>query len=382
MTNNDAQITILESLRVQSYLLPEFLSAKQIKSGIKPLTYARLLIDAWQFYWEQVDLLIENYTSNGIIDANGRLSLIMEAERLLRGQTNEYLSIDVLTSYEFSKRDFGHKDLAKIWEPIKALFDNALQHHYIDENVISISDKNGSFELPFSYAAVPENLRTSFSRWFEARNLNDHELQQWAIDYKDFIFIGRDEQTTSLLLRKGIEWATIHLNFWAKADPCKEEWLKSWQQRIEIAKDLIRQNSSGIGTVSVMVQNETKELSPDPLSPVYNTLDDIFKPEYSNNINAFIQLLRETDKPCINEDYHYDPSYKNKGVFAVWLAALYSKGVIIHPGNRVVKANLLNAKFPLLNISGATIDKPGEKATQDYQHYFIRRIEEVKANKH
>jgi hypothetical protein len=102
---------------------------------------------------------------------------------------------------------------------------------------------------------------------------------------------------------------------------------------------------------------------------------DLFiKPEL---IDKCLNLLRETDKPCINDEGKY---LRNKGAFVVWFIALQDKKMFNQSfTNDIERAETLNFNFEDLNISESLFRQPNRRATDSYKKHFEV---EISAKKH
>ncbi len=114
----------------------------------------------------------------------------------------------------------------------------------------------------------------------------------------------------------------------------------------------------------------------------YNNLDDLFKDEFKQKFENFIQLLRETDPPCIDENCNYDIMHKSKAVIVIWYKALEYKGVVERLSDSKEIAKLLNKKFIGLNISDSMIRAKNINAKIDHETDFRTSIAAIKAQKH
>ena len=140
------------------------------------------------------------------------------------------------------------------------------------------------------------------------------------------------------------------------------------------------------GQVSNFIAREVlnepeRSLPAKPEKTNYISFDDLFKEEYKSNIELFIQLLREIDKPCLDEGYNYNNAYKQKSVFYVWYNALVYKQIIFGDVvDRVEIARLLNGKFNGLNVSPSLYSNLNStNATENYKDFFDSQIAAIKA---
>ena len=112
----------------------------------------------------------------------------------------------------------------------------------------------------------------------------------------------------------------------------------------------------------------------------YKSFDDLFKEEYKTKIEDFIAILRETEKPCINEGYDYNATYRQKAVFFVWFDALVYKQIIhrdVTDRNEI--ARLLNQKFTGLDVSGSLYSNDSmTNAREVHKDYFEAQITAIK----
>lgn len=100
---------------------------------------------------------------------------------------------------------------------------------------------------------------------------------------------------------------------------------------------------------------------------------DIFK--YPTTINECLQLLRETDKPCIDDDNRY---ISQKGVFVMWFSVLRFLGFFKFSILKDIEiAKTLNHNFEGLNISVSMIRQPNPRAKR-YQMNFTDSISAIK----
>ncbi len=93
-------------------------------------------------------------------------------------------------------------------------------------------------------------------------------------------------------------------------------------------------------------------------------------------VNVCLNLLRETEKPCINDENEY---LRNKGVFIVWFYALERKKIFNYTfANDNERADTLNHNFPKLNISASLFRQSNERAKSRYQNHFENEIAAIK----
>lgn len=112
---------------------------------------------------------------------------------------------------------------------------------------------------------------------------------------------------------------------------------------------------------------------------VYETLEEIFKPEYQSKIREFIQLLRETEKPAISDDNNYIGN--DIGVVSVWYNSLESKGIVEKASNDAQIAALLKGKFIGLEMSESHLRSKRIRAKQNYKSHFDTEIAAIKTKK-
>lgn len=101
---------------------------------------------------------------------------------------------------------------------------------------------------------------------------------------------------------------------------------------------------------------------------------DLFnKPEI---IYKYLNILRETDKPCINDGNKY---LRNKGAFVVWFYALeYKKVFNFSFSNDIERAETLNYNFESLDISESLFRSENKRANENYKTYFENEITAIK----
>lgn len=92
-------------------------------------------------------------------------------------------------------------------------------------------------------------------------------------------------------------------------------------------------------------------------------------------IDSCLDLLRETDKPCINDENGF---IRNKGVFVIWFNALEAKRMFNYSfKNDEERAATLNKNFTGLNIS-ASIFRYENKRAKEYKNHFESEISALK----
>lgn len=91
-------------------------------------------------------------------------------------------------------------------------------------------------------------------------------------------------------------------------------------------------------------------------------------------VNDCIALLKETDKPCINDENGY---IRNKGVFVVWFNALETKKMFAAFSNDVERAATLNHNFVGLNIS-ESLFRAGNTRAKEFKSHFENQIAALK----
>ncbi len=93
-------------------------------------------------------------------------------------------------------------------------------------------------------------------------------------------------------------------------------------------------------------------------------------------INDCINLLKETDKPCVNEDNEF---IRNKGAFVVWFNALEQKKVFNSSFiNDIERAKTLNYNFKGLGVSGSLFRQGNKRASENYKTHFENEIATIK----
>lgn len=93
-------------------------------------------------------------------------------------------------------------------------------------------------------------------------------------------------------------------------------------------------------------------------------------------INECFGLLRETEKPCINDENGF---IKNKGVFIVWFNTLEVKRMLNYSfKNDKERAETLNKNFTGLNISESLFRHENKRAKELYKSYFESEISALK----
>ena len=101
--------------------------------------------------------------------------------------------------------------------------------------------------------------------------------------------------------------------------------------------------------------------------------DLFYKPEI---IDKCLNLLRETDKPCITEDNKF---MRNKGAFIIWFNALEKYKIFkISFKNEKERVKTLNFNFEGLNVSNSLYRQQNVKATKNYKTIFEREINVIK----
>lgn len=98
-----------------------------------------------------------------------------------------------------------------------------------------------------------------------------------------------------------------------------------------------------------------------------------FNPEL---IKDCLELLRYTEKPCINSANEY---LRNKGVFVVWFNTLETKKMFNCKFYKDIdRAETLNENFPGLNIGGSTFRSDNMRAVEKYKTLFESEISALK----
>jgi hypothetical protein len=94
-------------------------------------------------------------------------------------------------------------------------------------------------------------------------------------------------------------------------------------------------------------------------------------------VNDCLNLLREIEKPCINDENEFIG--RSKGIFIVWFIALQDKKMFSYNfSNDKERAETLNHNFPSLNISESLFRQPNRRATDNYKTYFGNEIAAIK----
>ncbi len=93
-------------------------------------------------------------------------------------------------------------------------------------------------------------------------------------------------------------------------------------------------------------------------------------------INDCIELLRDTEKPCINDENGF---LRHKGIFIIWFNALEAKKMFnCSFGSDFERAATLNKNFAELNVSGSSFRSENKRATELYKNHFEREISTLK----
>lgn len=93
-------------------------------------------------------------------------------------------------------------------------------------------------------------------------------------------------------------------------------------------------------------------------------------------IEGSLDLLRKTEKPCINDELVF---IRDKGVFVVWFNAMERRTMFtISFQNDKQRAQTLNINFKNLNISSSSFKNISSKATDNYKKDFENAIAALK----
>ena len=116
----------------------------------------------------------------------------------------------------------------------------------------------------------------------------------------------------------------------------------------------------------------TGETKPPDFEP--KLFKDLFdKPEI---IDECLNLLRETDKPCISE---HNKFMRNKGAFIIWFNALEKNKIFgFSFRNDIERAKTLNFNFEGLNVSSSLFRQENVKATEKHKKNFEGKINTIK----
>ncbi len=141
-----------------------------------------------------------------------------------------------------------------------------------------------------------------------------------------------------------------------------------------IELEIEKQKNQNIIKNSLPNQTETKT---DKIkAPVFKPKlfkDLLNKPEL---IDKCLNLLRETDKPCISDEDKY---LRNKGVFVIWFIALQDKKMFNQIfTNDFERAETLNFNFEGLRISESLFRQKNKRATENYKKHFELEISAIK----
>lgn len=124
------------------------------------------------------------------------------------------------------------------------------------------------------------------------------------------------------------------------------------------------EENKSIEIEKIKIETNKQHVTASLLNDGFQTFDDLFKNPHL--VNEFIQLLRETDSPCIGEGFNF---LRNKGMFVVWFRALdYREKTKIRITDNE-KMRFLNERFEGLEIKGSTFRNPGVNAI-DYEKTF------------
>ena len=93
-------------------------------------------------------------------------------------------------------------------------------------------------------------------------------------------------------------------------------------------------------------------------------------------INDCLGLLKEMDKPCINDENKF---IRHKGAFVIWINALEYKGMFKDSfKNYDEKAETLNKNFEGLEISESLFKQGNKRAKELYKRHFESEISALK----
>lgn len=131
------------------------------------------------------------------------------------------------------------------------------------------------------------------------------------------------------------------------------------------------------------LQSNESGTNPQCLEAKVNTEEKLHTPKAFAEImhlpellNDCLQLLRETDKPCINEKNRF---IRNKGAFVVWFNTMEAKGMFnCRFSKDVTRAATLNHNFTDLNISESIFRQPNKRAKDNFQRDFEHSISALK----
>lgn len=114
------------------------------------------------------------------------------------------------------------------------------------------------------------------------------------------------------------------------------------------------------------------------IAPLIEFKPSMFRELFINPeiVNDCITLLKETDKPCINDLNEF---VRNKGAFIVWFNALEQKKIFnCSFANDTERAKTLNHNFKNLNVSISLFRQENKRATEKYKKHFENEITAIK----
>lgn len=128
-------------------------------------------------------------------------------------------------------------------------------------------------------------------------------------------------------------------------------------------------------TISVSLQESSLAVSSGVLKGKKpQTFSDLFSPEYQYHIDMFVQILKEVDKPLINDRLEWiGPA----SAAVLFFEALHIKGVLLPSVKKTPCAKMFADKFLNLKESSFIKRPPKGSPILDYKNEFLHSIESV-----
>lgn len=383
MDNNkepNFKLILLSALTEPDYSIIEFWQKKQKETGYSEEVFYRKLKDTLKHYSNIIESKIQIKQSFGISVTNYKIPLLNETDFQVNGelgkneinylgtQLNKYynsifLSIEKLKECEFSAEQIERLLTWDEYETIVKKDKGTFYASNIERKIYSgieahkkiyFRDKQNP-KFPFDCLdLIPDYYLLAETVFIEKqRNIAGTIFNEQAAKEN---FRHKEINKISKIINEKNE---LKNNL-----PIEQKFIESDYSKFEIYLQWLK---DGNIKTNKKQNNKAPLFEPKLFTSIFN------KPEI---VDRCIDLLRNTDEPCINEQNEF---LRNKGAFVVWIKKLeYKKIFNISFKNDIERAQTLNHNFKGLNISSSLFRSQNRRAKNMYESDFESAITAIK----
>ena len=423
-TNNEPNYKeiLLTVLAEPDYLRLDYWQKQQRESGYNEMGFYKKIKDALEYYYNLIEDKIIEKESLGIPTNDYKIPLLLETDLKIKGELgrneiqllNTELKKYFATCLSFEQKVTYYKvakyNIPFLWlydtvftvcEWVKPISQNIEPVKYIeyffteiDFDKIEFNITKGEAKKYFNaiYYGLEQLLKADISKAIQnyqnnISNLTKQQIQETQIQLIELIGNLKRQTRTN---EAGISF-THRYNLLYKSIEAKKTFLNIDYQIFiahfneTISNDLLSSFeiiNETFKEIAPLIQDKTTNSQPNKEQKIEAPIIE-FKPSKFSElfinptiVNDCINLLRETDKPCINEDNEY---IRNKGAFVVWFNTLEQKKVFNYSyTNDIERAETLNYNFEGLNVSDSLFRQGNKRAKDNYKTYFETEISAIK----